>query len=710
MRIDSEESPMTRWLMVALVVATAVAVPPGSVHADATGATLGMATATTYGGCGGSPSSNGDTWYNAWADDDHVYATSDDSSGFFGTCSGSPATFKGSCQGGFGSNLVVNELDGPDPEHLTSPYQNCMTSYGYAGDQGDQARCPDRATWKTGGVLSLAGTLYVVVSRQSDAGNQYPNGYQLSQDATIIKSSDHGRHWTSPWTAGDPNGAAPPCDPATGHYRAMFPGTRFATVQFINYGRDDSVASAADGNGGDTYVYAMANDGYAYNGSNIIVGRVLRSDLASLDSSRWQFYRNSGFSGGNGNDARNWTSSSAAATPVLSSAAHQLSQAGVQYVPGLGRYLLTSFYYNHFDVCWPWVFPSQNPACSAADEARESTLSFYQAPAPWGPWTRFFSQDTSSLATPGLYNVALVSKFMLADGLSQTLFASGDFVQPFLSSTSTTYSLHAFPLALAGDAFSISDDGAAGVTYRGAWLGGPAPGYFGDGTLHYSNRPGDSVSLTFSGTFVAWIGATNANHGLAGVSIDGGPATAVDTFSPQSGRQAVLYERTNLPAGSHTLTITVTSAKNASSTGTFQDVDAFEYGSTPPPVAGIDDAAAGSYGSGWSFWLHPSYFAGTLHADCSPSGDTNSTASYTFLGPSIRWTGATNADHGYASVAIDGGAPVAVDTYSSQWAFRTVLFERTGLPDGPHTIAIAPTAVRVGPSTGYCQDVDALGS
>jgi len=694
--------------IVALAAAALATVSPRSARADATGASLGTATATNYGACAGRPSSSGDTWYNTWADDGHVYATSDDSSGFAGSCGGSPATFHGACQGGFNSNLVVNELDGPDPEHLTSPYQNCMTSYGYAGDQGDQAHCPDGATWKTGGVLSVGGTLYVVVSRQRDAGNQYPNGYQLTQDATIIESTDHGRHWTSPWSSGDPNGAAPPCNPATGHYDAMFSGSRFATVFFVNYGRDDVVSSAADGNGGDAYVYAMANDGYAYNGSSAILGRVPRGLIASLDASAWQFYRNAGFSGGSGSDARNWTGSVGAATPVLT-ASHRLSQASVQYVPGLRRYVMTSFFYNRFDQCWPWVFSSQNASCSGADEARQTTLSFYQAPAPWGPWTQFFSQDTSGLATPGLYDPTLVSKFVRADGLSQTLFSSGDFVLPFLSSSATTYSLHTFPLAMTSDGAAIADDAGAGFTYRGAWVAGTSPGYFHDGTLHASSTPGDSVSFTFSGTFVAWIGATNADHGHAAVSIDGGQAADVDTFAPQWSRQAILYERTNLSSGTHTVTVTVTGARDASATGTYQDVDAFEFGATAPPVAGVDDAAAGGFGANWTSLVNLNYFDGTLHADCSPSGGPDDAATYTFIGPSIRWTGASNHDHGYASVSIDGGPPFAVDTYSPQWGYRDVLLERTGLADGPHTITISAAAVRVGSSTGYCQDVDALG-
>ena len=173
------------------------------------------------------------------------------------------------------------------PIQSTCPrsFTNCMTSYGLVGSVGDQINCPDHDTWKTGGIISVNGTLYLVVSRQSDAGNQYPSGYQATEDASIIKSTDHGRTWTSTWTSTtDSTGAAPSCNATTGHYNAMFPGSRFANIVFINYGQDDASGSATDGNGGDSYVYAMANDGFAYDGSSEILGRVLKSDIGSLDS------------------------------------------------------------------------------------------------------------------------------------------------------------------------------------------------------------------------------------------------------------------------------------------------------------------------------------------------------------------------------------------------------------------------------------------
>ncbi len=454
-------------------------------RADITGGTLG--TPFVYGGCNEqNPPSGGDTWYNTWADDGNIYVTSDDSAGFDITCQG--GSFQSHCPGG-GSNLVVNEVEGVDPDNLSSPFTNCMTSYGLPGTRGDQTDCPDNDTWKSGGIISVSGTLYLVVSRQSDSANQYPGGYQATEDASIIKSTDHGRTWTSTWTSTpDSTGAAPPCNAETGHYNAMFPGSRFANIFFINYGQDDAASSATDGNGGDSYVYAMANDGFAYDGSSEILGRVLKSEIGSLDPTDWQFYENNGFSGGSGNDSRNWTSNMNQAT-LLITAPNQLSQASVQYIPGLQRYVLTSFYYP-FNQCWPFASQLQNSNCNGADETRTTTLSFYQSPTPWGPWTRFYNQSNGF----GWYDPNLVSKFIGVDGLSETLFTSGDFGCAFTGGcpAADTVSLHAVPFGIQG---ANGGSGYYEVASDGGIFSYGKASFFGSRSSHL-NRPVVGMATT----------------------------------------------------------------------------------------------------------------------------------------------------------------------------------------------------------------------
>lgn len=62
----------------------------------------------------------------------------------------------------------------------------------------------------------------------------------------------------------------------------MFPGTTFGTPAFIQYGQDDNPASTVDG--GDKYVYAISNNGFAYDGSYYILGRVPRSKIGDLNA------------------------------------------------------------------------------------------------------------------------------------------------------------------------------------------------------------------------------------------------------------------------------------------------------------------------------------------------------------------------------------------------------------------------------------------
>ena len=523
--------------------ATAQAADPGP------GITAGsFGTPQTYPGAGG-----GDTWFNTWADDGDIYATSDDTSGFSGKCSG---------------NFVVNELTGNDPSQLASPYTNCMTSYGRPGSQGNYN---DGRTWKTDGVISVVGTLYVVVARQVDGYGGYPVGYQSSTDASIIKSTDHGRTWSNGFgTANDPGGAAPPPSPSGKGAKAMFPGSSFGTPVFINYGQDDNAAGTADG--GDRYVYAISNDGWAYDGNYEMLGRVPRSKIGDLNAADWQFY--SGTPGGDGTNSDNWSSDVRKAAHILT-APHQLEQGGVQYLAGLHRYVLTTGYYP-FNSQWP-----------SFGQASQSTWTIYQAPHPWGPWTRFFSEPTTecyigcsaaTASTLGLYDPVPVSKFVNMGGLSDVVVGSGDYTAS-ARPDDVLYRLHAFPLTLTTASSQVTDDMAMPCRYSGSgWSAGYGTGgYYGD-TLHGNPNPGASATCTFDSSSIAWVGARNNNHGYASVSIDGGPATTVDTYAPQWIKQQVLFAKGGLASGRHTITITVTPQHDGASAGTWQDMDAFITG------------------------------------------------------------------------------------------------------------------------------------
>ena len=557
---------VTAAVVLALSVAAAVARTSGPAATAAatsgnviTSASVGIPQEYNTGAAEGTPQgtragyTNGDTWYNTWGANGDIFSTSDDSNGFNGNCS---------------NNFVVNEISGDNPSDLSSPFDNCMTSYGTEGDQQDYG---DGASWKTDGIISVDGTLYVIVARQIDGRGGYPYGFQPSSNASIIESTDGGQTWSNGFgTTDDPTGAVPPYNPQLGRADATWPGTSFDTPEFIQYGQDDNPASTADG--GDTYVYAISNNGFAYDGSDMVLGRVLRSQIGDLDGSDWQYY--DGPPGGDGMSSADWTSNVADAKPVLK-APYQLSQSGINYIQPLHLYIMTSFYFP-FTSTWP-------------SSGVTSYWDFYEAPHPWGPWTRFFNEPStecyfscsaSNTSQLGLYDPNLVSKFISMDGLSDVVFSTGDWTSPSRPND-YLYHLHAWPFTLTTTTQQVVDDTNPAIQYSGAgWSFTRDDGGYYDDTDHYSDHGGDTdvASFTFTGTSIAWVGAQASNHGYAAVSIDGGSPTTVDTYSATTQYQQVVFQQTGLSPGKHTITITVLDQKDSQSSGTYTDIDAFIVG------------------------------------------------------------------------------------------------------------------------------------
>ena len=100
------------------------------------------------------------------------------------------------------------------------------------------------------------------------------------------------------------------------------------------------------------------------------------------------------------------------------------------------------------------------------------------------------------------------------------------------------------------------DDTNAALGLTGTWS--RVTGQSGDfnSTETTSSTLNSTATLTFSGTSVQWIGTMGPNNGKASVSIDGGAATTVDTYSSTTKRQQLIYTKTGLTNASHTIKIT----------------------------------------------------------------------------------------------------------------------------------------------------------
>jgi hypothetical protein len=284
------------------------------------------------------PNNLGDTWVGAWARDGSLYSPSNDTFGFQNAVYGLRRS----------ANVAVNRLLGDDPLALSGETVSWLEDYGEVNREG-----PDGCTWKSSGCAAIGGALYLVVARHKygeKTGD--PQKRQTAVNGSIIKSSDGGKTWTR--TAKE-NYDSP-----------MFPGARFATPYFVDYGQEDRESFA---DGADRYVYAISNDGFWDNGDDQIVGRVPRARIGALDPSDWQFYR-----GGDGMQDSAWTRDASAAALLVDSPGH-LGMTGAVYLPARRGYLMVN-----------WHYPAGGGKKPAA--SYETAWEFYTARKPWGPWTR----------------------------------------------------------------------------------------------------------------------------------------------------------------------------------------------------------------------------------------------------------------------------------------------------------------------------------
>ncbi|MBC9784485.1 S8 family serine peptidase [Heliobacterium chlorum] len=114
------------------------------------------------------------------------------------------------------------------------------------------------------------------------------------------------------------------------------------------------------------------------------------------------------------------------------------------------------------------------------------------------------------------------------------------------------------------------------ATISGTWTAVTGTSYSGS-SAKYATTTGAYAQYTFTGTGIRWIGYKNNTMGYADVYIDGTKvASNVDLYSSTAAYQQTLYENLSLPNTSHTIKIVRNGTKNASSTNSYINLDAFD--------------------------------------------------------------------------------------------------------------------------------------
>ncbi len=133
------------------------------------------------------------------------------------------------------------------------------------------------------------------------------------------------------------------------------------------------------------------------------------------------------------------------------------------------------------------------------------------------------------------------------------------------------------------------------LTYSGSWTNEN------DGTMYqsddkYTNITGSTAVFKMSGTGFRVFGAKASHHGILGISIDGGQDIDADLYAT-SRQTAMVYERTGLSSGEHTVVLKYTGRKNAAATNTYILLDKVEVLSTTSTPSQPATCPAGQTGT-----------------------------------------------------------------------------------------------------------------
>lgn len=253
------------------------------------------------------------------------------------------------------------------------------------------------------------------------------------------------------------------------------------------------------------------------------------------------------------------------------------------------------------------------------------------------------------------------------------------------SSSSTYVVFDAFVVSNAPPAFGAGtyEDTSGALIANGTWIGWSDASHSG-GTVKYSNTPGNWIALNTTGSSVTLVYVSQYNTGIATVVIDSSAVDQLDTYSAtQSFQRQKTYA---MPAGTHTIMVSVSGNKNASSSGTYVVFDAFIVSTAPPPVgpgAYEDTSGALTFAGAWTSWVDAGHSAGSVKY----ANTTGASVSLTFAGDAITLTYVAQYNTGIATVVIDGTPVDQLDTYSASQVLQKQQTYTT--TNGTHTVSVA---------------------
>jgi hypothetical protein len=228
------------------------------------------------------------------------------------------------------------------------------------------------------------------------------------------------------------------------------------------------------------------------------------------------------------------------------------------------------------------------------------------------------------------------------------------------------------------------------------------------GSFRFCNATG-SVTVRFTGTYLAWIAKTSPAYGKATVTLDEQPPVTVDLYSPASVYKNVVWNTGLLDVGTHTVRIAWTGTKNASATDTNIGVDAFDILGTLPqaPVVNRYEQADArlSFAGTWTASSAASASGGSFRF----ANASGASVVVPFTGTSLSWLAKESPVYGKAKVTVDGAAESStVDLFDPATRYQQSVWNTGKLTSGLHWVKIEWTGDKNAAATGTNISIDAV--
>lgn len=246
------------------------------------------------------------------------------------------------------------------------------------------------------------------------------------------------------------------------------------------------------------------------------------------------------------------------------------------------------------------------------------------------------------------------------------------------------------------------------LTSFGTWQPGTSGSE--DGSTRWTTTAGDRMVVTFVGDRIKWYARAGSNRGVAKVTLDRGMPVIVDSYTSAPQENRVVWTSPKLPWGVHTVAIEALGVHSSASTGNHVSVEAFEIGGgslrkgTPLPVRMEESSPHLAWSGSWGRATDSRYSDGALK--WSNTAGAKVTADFT--GTAVSWRGVKAPSFGKAAVYLDGLHVATVNCYSSTTKRQALLFSRSALTPGEHTLEIKVLGYRSSVSSGNTVAVDAI--